>query len=86
MNHHDRQPRADVLPRSCPPRGVNRVEASAYVGISASKFDEMVGDGRMPPPRRIDGRKVWDRLELDIAFEALPRDTAPVRANSWADR
>jgi hypothetical protein len=56
-----------------------------YVGVSAGKFDEMVGDGRMPIPRRIDGRKVWDIRDLDMAFEALPRDVTPAR-NSWEDR
>jgi len=28
----------------------------------------------MPPPKRIDGRKVWDRLSLDAAFDALPSE------------
>jgi predicted DNA-binding transcriptional regulator AlpA len=55
-------------------RGLSRVEAAQYVGISPSKFDEMVEDGRMPKPRRIDTRKVWDVVEIDIAFETLPRD------------
>jgi hypothetical protein len=32
----------------------------------------MVGDRRMPKPRQIDRRVVWDRAELDIAFSELP--------------
>jgi hypothetical protein len=32
----------------------------------------MVKDGRMPPPKRINGRTVWDRKRLDAAFDALP--------------
>jgi hypothetical protein len=56
-----------------------------YIGISAGKFDDMLNDGRMPAPRRIDGRKVWDVHELDLAFDALPRDDVPV-GNSWEDR
>lgn len=56
------------------PRGLQREVAARYVGISATKFDELVAAGRMPQPRRIDGRKVWDRLELDDAFEALPHE------------
>jgi hypothetical protein len=32
----------------------------------------MVDDGRMPKPRRIDGRKVWDRRQLEEAFAELP--------------
>jgi excisionase family DNA binding protein len=66
--------RREVLPRNLPPRGLSRVEAAAYVGISPTKFDELVKDGRMPAPKRINGRVVWDRLKLDAAFEALPDD------------
>jgi excisionase family DNA binding protein len=61
-----------VLPISCPPRGLSRVAAAEYVGVSTGKFDEMVADGRMPAPRPIDRRLVWDRLELDAAFSDLP--------------
>lgn len=28
----------------------------------------------MPQPKPINSRKVWDRLEVDAAFSALPRD------------
>lgn len=55
-----------------PPRGLSRDEASRYVGIGSTKFDEMVRDGRMPKPKRIDGRTVWDRIALDAAFSNLP--------------
>lgn len=55
-------------------RGLNRVEAADYIGISETKFDEMVRDGRMPKPKRIDSRKVWDVRALDASFEALPSD------------
>jgi len=54
--------------------------------VGPSKFDEMVADGRMPPPRRIDGRKVWDRHELDASFNDLPRDNTATLTNSWDDR
>jgi exosome complex RNA-binding protein Rrp42 (RNase PH superfamily) len=54
-----------------------------YVGIGATKFDAMVVDGRMPKPKRIDGRKLWDVRRLDVAFDALPdEDTG---GSSWAD-
>jgi predicted DNA-binding transcriptional regulator AlpA len=52
-------------------RGFNRIEAAAYIGISPTKFDQLVADGRMPKAKRIDGRKVWDLLELNPAFEEL---------------
>ncbi|HRJ59999.1 MAG TPA: hypothetical protein PKZ99_02345, partial [Azospirillaceae bacterium] len=65
---------------SLPPLGVARDEAAAFVGVSVSKFDQMVNDGRMPPPKRIDGRKVWDVRRLTAAFDDLPDDDAP---NPW---
>ena len=52
-------------------RGFNRIEAASYIGISPTKFDQLVADGRMPKAIRIDGRKVWDIRELDPAFEEL---------------
>lgn len=63
--------RANVLPTSLPPRGLSRVQAAAYVGVSPTLFDEMVEDRRMPQPVRINARVVWDRLQLDEAFAAL---------------
>jgi excisionase family DNA binding protein len=73
--------------RPVPRRGLSRTEAATYLGISASKFDELVKDGRMPRPRMIDSRKLWDVYELDMAFDELPReDGAPVAGNSWDDR
>ena len=65
------RPKNDILPSSLPPRGLSRVQAAAYIGVSPTLFDEMVRDGRMPKPKRINGRVVWDRLELDEAFAAL---------------
>jgi len=51
---------------------LSRAQAAAYVGISPSKFDELVKDSRMPGPTHIDGRRVWDLFKLDAAFDALP--------------
>jgi predicted DNA-binding transcriptional regulator AlpA len=56
------------------PRGLSRVAAAAYVGISPTTFDALVKDGRMPPPKRINARTIWDVRQLDAAFEALPSD------------
>ena len=66
------QRRVSVLPVSLAPLGLSRVLASEFVGVGVTKFDLMVDDGRMPKPRRIDGRKVWDRRQLEEAFAALP--------------
>jgi predicted DNA-binding transcriptional regulator AlpA len=60
------------------PRGLSRDDAARYVGVGPTKFDEMVADGRMPRPKRVDGRVVWDRLKVDAAFSDLPDDS---RAN-----
>lgn len=64
--------RAAILPASCPPRGLNRREAAAYVGVSPSEFDKMVEEGVMPKPKRRGRRTIWDRIALDGAFDALP--------------
>ena len=58
--------------RPTPIRGLNRDQAATYIGVSASKFDELIKDGRMPPPKRIDGRVVWDKRQIDKYFERLP--------------
>lgn len=42
----------------------------------------MVFDGRMPQPKRIDARKVWDRSALDAYFDALPGGDV-VLDNPW---
>lgn len=71
---------AKGLPLSLPPRGLSRVQGAAYVGVGTTKFDDMVRDGRMPPPKIVGIRTIWDRMELDAAFEALPNDGD---ANPW---
>ena len=76
------QERREVLPLSLPPRGLSRVEAAAYVGVSPSLFDELVKDGRMPRPKRINSRTVWDRIKLDVAFEAI-LDDGSRGTNPW---
>jgi excisionase family DNA binding protein len=67
------------------PRGLSREEAADYIGVSPVTFDKMVADGRMPQPKVINSRIVWDRWELDAAFTAIPnrnQDTSP--ADEWA--
>lgn len=64
--------RADTI--SYTPRGLCREAAARYIGVSPTKFDELVADRRMPKPKRIDGRVVWDRIALDASFSDLPDD------------
>jgi predicted DNA-binding transcriptional regulator AlpA len=90
---HDRRAMVDGIPMATrseldgvrakiEPRGLSRVEAATYVGVSPSLFDEMVKDRRMPKPKRINSRTVWDRKKLDEAFEALP-DDGDSDGNPW---
>jgi predicted DNA-binding transcriptional regulator AlpA len=67
--------------RPVPRRGLSRDESAMYIGISAGKFDELVADGRMPTPVKIDGRKVWDLRALDLAFDTLVSESSS--PNSW---
>jgi predicted DNA-binding transcriptional regulator AlpA len=66
-----------------PRRGLRREEAAAYLGFSARKFDDLVADGRMPKPKRIDGVVVWDIHRLDLAFDALPDEGTDSAFNAW---
>ncbi len=71
--------------RYCQPperRGLCRGEAAEYIGVGVSKLDAMVADGRMPAPKRIDGRRVWDRRQVDRAFDLLEGGGA-VEDNPW---
>ena len=51
--------------------GLSRIEASAYIGVSPSLFDQMVTDGRMPKPLRINARMLWDRKRVEDAWGRL---------------
>jgi predicted DNA-binding transcriptional regulator AlpA len=74
----------DILPNLPVVFGLPEPEAAASMGVSVSKFRELVRDGRMPRPRRIDGRIVFDVDELRAAFKALPHE-AGAESDTWAD-
>ena len=63
-----------ALPPTLAPRLIDRMAAAAYVNLSPNKFDELVRDGRMPKPKKIDRRRAWDVRALDKAVDALPED------------
>jgi predicted DNA-binding transcriptional regulator AlpA len=52
--------------------GLSRAQAAEYAGVGVSLFDRMVADGRMPKPKLINSRKVWQRQRPDEAFAELP--------------
>jgi predicted DNA-binding transcriptional regulator AlpA len=77
--------RQEIMPLLPVVFGLGELEAAAAIGISASKFRALISEKRMPSPRRLDGRKIWDVDELRAAFKALPRDKETEEPDSWAD-
>jgi len=64
--------------------GLSRLDAAKFVGVSPTTFDGLVAEGVMPAPRRIRSRKLWDRRELEAAFDDLPRDGRETsETNPW---
>lgn len=64
----------EIRHRAVPPptkRGLNRVEAAGYAGLSATGFDRLVREGAMPGPKHVGGRRIWDVRALDLAFDTL---------------
>ena len=51
-------------------RGLRAERAAAYLGMGKTKFLELVDKGLLPRAVLIDGLRIWDRLDLDVAFEA----------------
>lgn len=58
-----------ALPVGCPPRGLRRAAAAAYLGISPSHFDKRRALGEIPSPRRMFGVEIYDRHDLDALFD-----------------
>ena len=77
--------RQSALPPTLAPRLIGRDAAAAYIAVSTTKFDELVRDGRMPKPRKIDARRVWDVRELDAAADRLPSDNDGHSDATWDD-
>jgi predicted DNA-binding transcriptional regulator AlpA len=72
-----------ALLRNLVPRNLRADHAAAYVGVSPSKFRQLVKDGRMPASFQIDGCVVWDRFDLDAAVDKLK--TAAVSVVNFFD-
>ena len=74
-----------ALPPSLSPRGLNRLQAAAYVGIGRTLFDRAVADGRLPKPFKLYGRVLWCRRALDAALDALSDTAADMVDDTWGD-
>lgn len=73
----------DHLPPGVVPFAITREQAAALIGVSVTKFEELVGDGRMPQPREIDRRVLWDSEEVRAAWRLIPKRGSVGRKNSW---
>ena len=85
-------PKAIIAGRLPIRRGLDENEAAVYLSLSPSFFRKLVTQGRMPRPRLVGERRIWDVEELDLAFKALPREggeAEPIfkseEQDSWAD-
>lgn len=76
------------LPPGLVPRGLDRVQAAAYVGCkSVEAFDDWRRRGIVPGP--MPGTKVWDRKALDAALDRISGLAAPAedaRRSPWSER
>lgn len=73
--------------QSLQPRGLRRVAAAAYLGISPSHFDKQRALGEIPAPRRMLGLELYDRADLDLLFDgkATPVAANDNSAGAWED-
>lgn len=78
-----RATRLSALPPSLAPGAINRVQAAEFVGVSPSKFDQMVEDRRMPKPRAIDNRRIWLVSDLTESLLKLPTVGGEDESNEW---
>jgi len=69
-----------------PKRGYRAEEAARYIGVSRSKFLELVARGDIDEGIFIDHCKVWDVADLDTYFDGLKSaTTAGNNAEGWDD-
>lgn len=61
------------------PRALRADAAAAYLGMGKTKFLALVDNGRLPRAIAVDGIRVWDRLDLDQAFEEFKARAAEPR-------
>jgi hypothetical protein len=65
-----------------PPRGMRSDGAAVYLGMSEASFFRLIEDKLMPEGMTVRGMKIWDRYDLDTAFDNLkdrkrrPRNSA----------
>ena len=65
------------------PRGLRADDAASYLGMSKTKFLELVDKGTIPRAFTIDSIKIWDRFDLDAVIDAAKEVEAPSKNNSF---
>ena len=55
-------------------RGFSEDEAAVYLSLSPSFFRQLVEANKMPRPRLVEKRRVFDIEDLDAALKAFPRE------------
>lgn len=54
-----------------PRRGLRRKEAALYVGVSPTKFDELIKQGLLPRSINLGGCVIWDVRALDETLDSF---------------
>jgi hypothetical protein len=80
-----RRTRQSVLPTLPIVFGLPEAEAAVAVGVSQTKFRELVATKAMPAARVVGGKLVYDVDELRLAFKSLPHQGGDVEVDTWAD-
>lgn len=75
---------AATVIRPQPQQALSSAEAAYFVGLGETFFRSLVAQGKMPRPRVIGSRKLWDVDELAASFKALPKD-GESQSGSWDD-
>jgi len=78
LTHHNDNNRGGLVPR-----GLRRVDAARYLGISPSHFDAQRKAGNIPAPKQMLGVVLWDRNDLDRLFDDIPAEVQTDNVNEW---
>jgi hypothetical protein len=65
--------------------GLPEAEAAVAIGVSQTKFRELVAARTMPSARVVGGKLVYDVDELRLAFKSLPHQGGEVEIDTWGD-
>jgi hypothetical protein len=67
------------------PRGLRRLDAADYAGISPTLYDEWVKQRMLPATKKIGGVVLTDRFALDDALDVLFASESEEQLDAWND-